>query len=163
MSMKTIYIIAKTLAGNVLLAIALLVVSRAAFAEADEMPIGLWQATSKIEMQAAPKIETQAAGLVTRMEDKVFTICITAATRRKWSERMKNQGVLRTQHCERTDIMSDGNKVTWKMRCDNGASGDGTVTHNGRDAFTIVKNISSAKGNMKRTIEGKKIAETCER
>ena len=159
MSMKAIYIIAKTLAGNVLLAIALLVVSRAAFAEADEMPIGLWQATSKIEMQATEA----AAGVATRMEDKVFTICITAANRRKWSERMKNQGVLSTQHCERTDIKSDGNKVTWKMRCDNGASGEGTVTHNGRDAFTIVKNISSAKGNMKKTIEGKKIAETCER
>lgn len=153
--MKTNNIIAKTQSSSALLAIALLVVAMPAFAEVDEMPIGLWQATSKIEMQVA--------GAATRMEDKVFTICVTETNRRKWSERMKNQGVNSSQHCERTDIKSEGNSVTWKMRCDNGASGDGTVTHNGRDAFTIVKNLSSAKGNIKKTVDGKKIAEICER
>ena len=127
-----------------------------AHAETDEMPSGLWQITTKMEMPGMPP------EMAAKMSGRVMTHCVKPDEKRKWTEQ-KNQAERGPQKCEMTDRKVDGNVVTWKMKCDNGAITDGTVTLNGKNAYTMVMNMHSQRGSMKMEMAGKKIADSCEK
>lgn len=127
-----------------------------AYAGMDEIPVGLWQMKTKMEMPGMP------AEMAAKMGAMTMTHCVKAGDQRKWSER-KSPGERGAQKCEPTDMKTDGNTVTWKMKCTDGTTGDGKVTHNGKDAYTMVTNINSPKGSMKMVVDGKKIADSCEK
>ena len=57
----------------------------------------------------------------------------------------------------------EGNKVSWKMTCKDGTTGEVTVTHNGKDAYKMDMAMNSPRGNMKMQSEGKRIADTCQK
>jgi hypothetical protein len=49
------------------------------------------------------------------------------------------------------------------MKCVDGTSGEGSITHNGKDAYKMDMAMNSPRGNMKMSSEGKRIADTCEK
>src|SRR5260221_639803 len=96
---------------------------------------------------------------LTHMELAPTTHCVKPGER-KWTDREKSP---RDQKCEQTDMKVDGNKVSWKMKCVDGTTGEGTITHNGKDAYTMDNTMKTAQGTMKMHIDGKKIADTCDK
>ena len=132
------------------------VISVSARAETKEMPPGLWEMKMKMEMPGMPP---EAAA---KMGDMTRTQCIKPGER-KWTDQQKGLGG-RDRQCEATDIKTDGNTTTWKMKCADGGSGEGKVVYNGKDGYTMENVFSSPKmpGAMKMSIVGKKIADTCE-
>lgn len=123
-------------------------------APAQEMPGGLWEIKTKMDIPGMPP---ELAG---KLGNHTITHCIKPGER-KWSEqRNPNE---REKQCEQTDTKVDGNKVSWKMACKDGTTGEGTVTHNGKDSYKMDMAMNSPHGNMKMQSEGKKIADTCEK
>lgn len=121
---------------------------------AQDMPGGLWELKMKMDMPGMPP------EMAAKMGAQTITHCVKPGER-KWSEqRNPNE---RDKQCEQTDMKVDGNKVSWKMKCKDGTTGEGTVTHNGRDAYKMDMAMNSPRGNMKMQTEGKRIAETCEK
>ena len=117
---------------------------------AQEMPGGLWEMKMKMDMPGLPP----GAG------NNTVTQCVKPGER-KWSDQ-RNPGDRGDRKCEQTDMKVEGNKVSWKMACKDGISGEGTVTHNGKDAYKMDMAMNLPGGNMKMQIEGKRLAETCE-
>ena len=123
-------------------------------APSQEMPGGLWEIKAKMDIPGMPP---EMAG---KLGNHTITHCIKPGER-KWSEqRNPNE---REKQCEQTDMKVDGNKVSWKMACKDGTTGEGTVTHNGKDSYKMDMAMNSPRGNMKMQSEGKKIADTCEK
>ena len=120
-----------------------------------EMPGGLWEMKMKLDMPGLPP------EIAAQMGNRTMTHCVKPGER-KWSEQ-RNPNDRGDQQCEQTDMKVDGNKVTWKMKCKDGTSGEGTVTHNGKDAYKMDMAMNSPGGNMKMQTEGKRIADTCEK
>ncbi len=124
------------------------------YAASEEMPAGLWQLKTKMDMPGMPP------EMAAKMGSRVMTHCVKPGALNKWSEQ-KNPSERGAKNCETIDKKVEGNTVSWKMKCVDGTAGDGTVTHNGKDAYTMVTHINSARGSIKMVVEGKKIAETC--
>ena len=138
----------------------LLIVARAALtiaisASAQEMPGGLWEIKTKMEIPGMP------AEMAGKFGSQTMTHCVKPGER-KWSEQ-RNPNDRADKQCEQTEMKTDGNKVSWKMKCKDGTSGEGTVTHNGKDAYKMDMTMSMAQGSMKMQSEGKRIADTCEK
>ncbi|MEI6737298.1 MAG: DUF3617 family protein [Pseudomonadota bacterium] len=129
--------------------------SPAALADGKEMPGGLWEITNKMEMPGMP------AEMAAKMGNMTVKHCVKPGER-KWTEQ-RNPHERGDRKCEPPETKTDGNKVSWHMKCADGATVDGTVTHNGKDAYTMDMTMSSKRGNMKMHSEGKKIADTCEK
>ncbi|MEQ1515241.1 MAG: DUF3617 family protein [Usitatibacteraceae bacterium] len=129
-------------------------VSLAMGASAQEMPGGLWEIKSKMDMPGMPP------EMAAKMGSRTMTHCVKPGER-KWSEQRNPSE--RERQCEQTDMKIDGNKVSWKMKCKDGTTGEGTVTHNGKDAYKMEMAMNSARGSMKMLTEGKRIADTCEK
>lgn len=125
-------------------------------ASTKEMPAGLWQITNKMDI---PGLPPEAAA---KMGNMGFTYCVKPGEKRSWSEQ-RNPMERGERKCEPTDMKTDGNTVSWKLKCADGTSGEGSVSHNGKDAYTMNMTISSQRGTMKIQSEGKKIADTCEK
>ena len=124
-------------------------------AQMKEMPGGLWEIRHKMDMPGMPP------EMAAKMGNRVFTQCIQPGER-KWSEdRPPNEKGER--RCEQTDMKVSGNTVSWKMKCVDGTTGEGTVTHNGKDAYKMDMVMNSPRGSMKMQTEGKRIADTCEK
>ncbi len=123
-------------------------------ASAQEMPGGLWEIKTKMEMPGMPP---EMAG---KLGNQIITHCVKPGER-KWSEqRNPNE---RERQCEQTEMKTEGNKVSWKMKCKSGMSGEGSVTHNGKDAYKMDMTMNMQQGSMKMQSEGKRIADTCEK
>ena len=122
---------------------------------AQEMPGGLWEIKMKMDMPGLPP------EVAAQMGNRTMTQCVKPGER-KWSEQ-RNPNDRGDRQCEQTDMKVDGNKVSWKMTCKDGTSGEGTVTHNGKDAYKMDMAMNSPRGNMKMQMEGKRIAEVCEK
>ena len=122
---------------------------------AQEMPGGLWEMKMKMDMPGLPP------EVAAQMGNRTMTQCLKPGER-KWSEQ-RNPGDRGDRQCEQTDMKVDGNKVSWKMACKDGTTGEGTVTHNGKDAYKMDMAMNSPRGNMKMQVEGKRLAETCEK
>ena len=127
----------------------------AANATAQEMPGGLWELKTKMEMPGMP------AEMAAKMGDRTTTYCVKPGER-KWNEqRMQND---RVKQCEQTDLKVDGNTTSWKMNCKDGTTGEGSITHNGRDAYKTEMTMNmKGSTNVKMQSEGRRIAATCEK
>ena len=141
--MKAILLIATTAA-----------LSFATIAPAQEMPGGLWEIKTKMDMPGLPP------EMAAKMGSHTTTYCVKPGER-KWNEQRNPND--REKQCEQTDMKTDGNKVSWKMVCKDGTTGEGSVTHNGKDAYKMDMAMNSPRGNMKIQTEGKRIADTCEK
>ena len=130
--------------------------THAAAADMKEMPGGLWQITTKMDMPGMPP--EMAAKMPGGM---VMTHCVKPGER-KWNEQ-RSPGERGERKCESVETKTDGNKVMWKLKCADGTSGEGVVSHNGKDAYTMNMTMNSQRGSMTMKMEGKKIAETCEK
>ncbi len=123
-------------------------------ASAQEMPGGLWEIKTKMEMPGMPP---EMAG---KLGNQIITHCVKPGER-KWSEQRNPND--RERQCEQTEMKTEGNKVSWKMKCKSGMSGEGSVTHNGKDAYKMDMTMNMQQGSMKMQSEGKRIADTCEK
>ncbi|MCY7386875.1 MAG: DUF3617 domain-containing protein [Burkholderiales bacterium] len=139
----------------VLLIAATAVFSFATSALAQEMPGGLWEIKTKMDMPGLPP------EVAAQMGNRTMTHCVKPGER-KWSEQ-RNPNDRGDKNCEQTDMKVDGNKVSWKMTCKDGTSGEGTVAHNGKDAYKMDMTMNMKQGSMKMQTEGKRIADTCEK
>ena len=124
-------------------------------ASAQEMPGGLWEMKTKMDIPGMPPEVAAKFGTQT------MTYCVKPGER-KWTEQ-RNPNDRDDRKCEQTDMKIDGNKVSWKMKCKDGTSGEGTVTHNGKDAYKMDMTMNMQQGSMKMQTEGKRIADTCEK
>ena len=124
-------------------------------ASAQEMPGGLWEIKTKMDIPGMP------AEMAGKFGSQTMTQCIKPGER-KWSEQ-RNSNDRTDKPCEQTDMKVDGNKVSWKMACKDGTSGEGMVIHNGKDAYKMDITMNMKQGSMKMQTEGKRIAATCEK
>ena len=125
-------------------------------ADVKEMPAGLWQITTKMDMPGMPpEVAAKMGG------GMVMTQCVKLGER-KWNEQ-RSPGERGERKCDPVESKADGNKVTWKLKCADGTTGEGVVSHNGKDAYTVNMTMNSQRGSMIMKMEGKKIAETCEK
>jgi hypothetical protein len=124
-------------------------------AQPKEMPPGLWETTTKMDIPGMP------AEIVAKMGNMTMTRCVKSGEG-KWTDQRgpMDKG---ERKCEVAESKTDGNKVSWKLKCANGTSGEGSLTHNGKDAFKMEMNMASERGNMKVVTEGRKIADVCEK
>ena len=122
---------------------------------AQEMPGGLWEIKTKIDIPGMP------AEMAGKLGSQTMTQCVKPGER-KWSEQ-RNPNDRADKVCQQTDMKADGNKVSWKMVCKDGTSGEGVVNHNGKDAYTMDIAMNMKQGSMKMQIEGKRIAANCEK
>jgi len=125
-------------------------------ADVKEMPSGLWQITNKMDIPGMPpEMAAKMAG------GMVMTHCVKPGER-KWNEQ-RSPGERGERKCDSVETKTDGNKVTWKLKCADGTTGEGVVSHNGKDAYTMNMTMNSPRGSMTMKTEGKKIADTCEK
>jgi hypothetical protein len=126
-------------------------------ADMKEMPPGLWQITSKMDIPGMPP--EMAAKMANGM---TVTQCIQPGGA-KWNEQRTPMMPRGEGKCDPVQPKIDGNTVTWSMKCADGTSGDGKLTHNGKDAYKMKMNFNSPRGSMTMNMEGKKIADNCEK
>lgn len=131
------------------------VLSFATSTSAQEMPGGLWEIKTKMDIPGMPP---EMAG---KLGSQTMTHCVKPGER-KWSEQ-RNPNDRADRQCEQTDMKVDGNKVSWKMTCKDGTSGEGMVSHNGKDAYKMDMTMNMKQGSMKMQVDGKRIAESCEK
>ena len=129
----------------------------ASAADMKEMPPGLWQITSKMEMPGMPP--EMAAKMANGM---TVTQCFKPGEA-KWNEQRTPMMPRGEGKCDPVQPKVDGNTVTWSMKCADGTTGDGKLTHNGKDTYKMKMNVNSPRGSMTMNMEGKKIADTCEK
>lgn len=125
-------------------------------ADVKEMPAGLWQITTKMDMPGMPPEMAAKMG-----GGMVMTHCVKPGER-KWNEQ-RSPGERGERKCEPTETKTEGNKVSWKLKCADGTTGEGVVSHNGKDAYTMNMTMNSQRGSMNMKMEGKKIADACEK
>ncbi len=135
--------------------IAMVVFASASSASNQEIPAGLWEIKNKVDIPGMPP------EMAAKMGGKTITQCIKPGER-KWNEQ-RQQTERGERKCEAVESKVEGNKVSWKMRCADGTNGEGTVAHNGKDAYKMTMNMTSPRGSMTMESEGKRIAETCEK
>ena len=126
-----------------------------AWADVREMPAGLWEIKNKMDIPGMPP------EMAAKMGNMTVTQCIKAGEQ-KWNEQ---RGASRPGEpkCDPVESKVEGNKVTWKLRCADGTSGEGVITHNSRDAYKMNVTMKSPKGSMKMESVGRRIAETCDK
>ena len=137
------------------LIVAAATVSFAISVPAQEMPGGLWEIKTKMDIPGMPP------ELVGKFGSRTITQCVKSGEK-KWSEQ-RNPNDRAEKQCEPAESKVEGNKVTWKVKCKDGTSMDGIVTHNGKVAYTMDMVMKSERGTMKMHSEGKRIAATCQK
>jgi hypothetical protein len=130
--------------------------SLALAADLPEMPPGLWEMKMKTEIRGMPQMASQ-------MPFHTMTHCVKPG-QRKWTDHEKSPMERGDSKCKQTDIKVDGNKIAWKMACGNGTTGEGVITHNGKDAYQMdsVMNVPQM-GTIKSHVDGRKIADSCDK
>ncbi len=139
----------------ILLVAAGVLLSTAAAAEIKEMPGGLWEIKRKIDTPGMPP------EMAAKINNRVTTQCVQPG-QHKWNEQ-RDPNEKGERRCEQTDMKVSGNTVSWKLQCKDGTTGEGSITHNGKDAYKMEMTMNTARGTMKMQTEGKKIADTCEK
>jgi hypothetical protein len=140
---------------TVLFVVTATLLSFATAAPAQEMPGGLWEIKTKMDIPGLPP------EMAAKMGNNTRTQCVKPGES-KWSEQ-RNPNDRGDRQCEQKEMKVEGNKVSWKMTCKDGTTGEGTVTHNGKDAYKMDMTMNSPHGNMKMQMEGRRIADTCEK
>ncbi len=126
-----------------------------AFAQSKEMPPGLWEIKTKMDIPGMPKEMADKMGSMTMKH------CIKPGEG-KWTDQ-RGPAEKRESKCEPSDMKTVGNKHSWKLACADGTKGEGSVTHNGKDSYQMDLKMVSPRGSMNMVSSGKKIAETCEK
>lgn len=121
-------------------------------ADMKEMPSGLWEIRTKMDMPGLPP------EMAAMMGNRTMTHCVKPG-QGKWTD----QSNPRDKKCDAVDTRTDGNKTMWKVKCADGTTGEGAVTYNGKDAYISEMTINSKEGKMKMKSEGKRIADTCDK
>lgn len=85
---------------------------------------GKWQTT----------IETEMAGMPMKMPAHTVTTCVTKEQAENAENLIPKAGDKRGG-CTYTDVKVDGSTMSWKMKCESGMTGSGTITYSG-DAYT---------------------------
>ena len=138
-----------------LLAMSAALLSVGAEAQMKEMPAGLWEMRMKMDIPGMPP------EMAEKMGSRVITQCVKPGER-KWNDQ-NPPGERGEPKCEQTEMKMSGNTASWKMKCTDGTTGEGSMTHNGKDAYKMDMAMNSPRGNMKMQTEGKRIADTCEK
>ena len=122
-----------------------------ASADMKEMPAGLWEIRTRMDIPGLPP------EMAAQMGNRTMTHCVKPGEG-KWTDQSSpnDHG---EKKCEAIETKSNGNK----LKCPDGTTGEGTVTHNGKDAYTSEMTINSKQGTMKMKSEGKRIAATCDK
>ena len=123
-------------------------------AQTREMPGGLWEIKTKMEIPGLPAEIAEKMGTGRTMKH-----CIKPGER-KWHDQQRNGE--RAGKCDPVEPKVDGNKISWTLKCEN-MTGEGVLTHNGKDAYTMDMTMNAPQGTMKIHNEGRRIAETCEK
>lgn len=126
-----------------------------ASADARDMPSGLWEIRTKMDIPGLPP------EMAAQMGNRAMTHCVKPGEG-KWTDQ-RGPNDRGDKKCEALDTKTDGNKMMWKMKCADGTTGEGVVTHNGKDAYTSEMTINTKQGTMKMKSEGKRIAATCDK
>ncbi len=130
-----------------------------AAAQNKEMPPGLWQITSKMEVPNMPPEMAAKMG-----QGMTFNMCVQPGDQRKWMDGAQRGPMGRGERqCEPSDMKQEGNKVSWKVKCADGSHGEGSMSHNGKDAYTMNITFNGQRGSMTMQGKGKKIADTCDK
>jgi len=124
-------------------------------AQPKEMPAGLWQIKTKINLPGMPKEMAASMGSV------ITTQCVKPG-QNKWTDQ-RGPGDKAENKCEPTDMKSDGNKHSWKVKCADGTKGEGNVSYNGKDSYQMNLKMTSTRGSMNMASTGKKLSDTCEK
>lgn len=131
----------------------------AAAAQNKEMPPGLWQITSKMAIPNMPPEMAAKMG-----QGMTFNMCVQPGDQRKWMDGAHRGPMGRgDRQCEPSDVKQDGNKVSWKVKCADGSHGEGSMSHNGKDAYSMNVSFTGPRGSMTMQGQGKKIAATCDK
>lgn len=126
-----------------------------AYALTHEMPGGLWEIRTKMEIPGLPPEVAEKMGTVRTMKH-----CVKPGERR-WHDQQRGPGD-RAGKCDPVEPKIEGNKVSWTLKCEN-LTGQGVLTHNGKDAYTMDMTMNAPQGTMKIHNEGRRLAETCEK
>jgi hypothetical protein len=126
-------------------------------ADTKEMPAGLWQITNKMDVPGIPP--EMAAKMANGM---TVTRCVKPGEV-KWNEQRTPMMPRGESKCDPVQPKVDGNNVSWSMKCSDGTTGEGKLTHNGKDEYIMKMSMNSPRGNVTINMEGKKIADTCEK
>ncbi|NJR72307.1 MAG: DUF3617 family protein [Gammaproteobacteria bacterium] len=144
--------LASTLLKSVLIIAA--TTSTVAFGQNKEMPAGLWEIKTKIDLPGMPK------EMAAQMGSVITTQCIKPG-QAKWTDQ-RGPGDKAENKCEPIDMKSDGNKHSWKIKCSDGTKGEGNVAFNGKDSYQMNLKMTSPRGSMNMASTGKKLSDTCE-
>ena len=115
----------------------------------------MWEIKTKMDIPGMPKEMADKMGSMT------MTQCIKPG-QGKWTDQ-RGPADKGEKKCEPTEMKSEGNKHSWKLKCADGTQGEGSVTHNGKDTYQMDLKMVSPRGSMNMVSTGKKIAETCEK
>jgi hypothetical protein len=81
---------------------------------------GKWESTVQMERPGAPvKIPAQT-----------HTVCVTKEQAENAENMIPKTGDKRSG-CTYTDVKVDGSSMSWKMKCESGMTGNGTITYTG--------------------------------
>ena len=140
---------------RLLVAVCAMMMSVSVSAQVKEMPAGLWEVKHKVDIPGMPP------EMAAKMGNRVTTQCVKPGEK-KWNDQ-RDPNEKGERRCEQTDMKVSGNTVSWKMKCVDGSTGEGSITHNGKDAYKMDMAMNSPRGSMKMQAEGKRIADTCEK
>jgi hypothetical protein len=112
---------------------------------ADSIREGLWEITSKVEMQGMPM----------EIPPTVMKHCYSKA-----DVADQKKVIAREQNCKVTDMKTSGNKLSWTMECTgkNAATMTGETVF-GSDSYTSVMHMKAQGHNMTTKVKGKRIGD----
>jgi hypothetical protein len=100
-------------------------------------------------------VEMQSAGF--QLPPQTMKVCLPR--KQEWTRPpQQEQG---PQKCKMTDVNRSGNRMTWKMACEGGTSGEGEMTWT--DASYEGKSVMRMQGGeMRMSMKGRKVGGDCD-
>jgi hypothetical protein len=99
-------------------------------------------------------IEMQMAGF--SMPAQTSKVCISKKGMEEPPRSAKDN-----QKCQMTDVKRSGQRMTWKMKCEDGTTGEGDIT-SGPDAFDGKMTMRTQGQEMNMKMKGKKVGGDCD-
>lgn len=112
-------------------------------ADTPAAPGDLWEVTSRMSMEGMPMT----------MPARKMKVCAAKDWTRPPGGDDSDRG------CTSSDMMTEGDTVTWTSVCRDGMTGRGEITRNGDDAYTGTLRYASDQGDVLISYEGHKIGE----
>jgi hypothetical protein len=124
-------------------AFTVLLVTASAVVAQDPRRDGNWQVTMEMDMPGMPQ----------KMPPMTLTQCVTKEDANDPTKLTPQGRGAAPANCKVSDYRSDGNKVSWSMRCEgeNAMSGTGELVY-GVDTYTGTMKMSMARGGQPMTM-----------